>query len=459
MKRAFLLLALAFAGSSSLWAQEITSEQPADNQDQQENYDALLAANQQSVDNLDATSTFKKKEDKKAQASDDSDKLFKQFSFIPMPVIASNPTSGFMFGLAPASSWLFGDQATTSRSSVVATILYTTKKQFLTYIKSNVFTKDDGWNLLGDWRYFATSQPTYGLGTGPSSSKLAYNDHPGKMPRYGVDINPVDGEAQLMNFNYVRFHETALKRIGDSRFFTGIGYHLDIHSKIDDKSLDLDDSDGSVTLTSRYAYDVLNKGFDADKTILSGVSLNALYDSRDNPINPTSGRYAYINFRMNPEFLGSSKGSSMLWVEYRDYFRLSKARPRHLLGIWTYGNFVTSGDVPYLDLPAIGWDQFGRSGRGFAQGRWRGEDLWYGEAEYRFPLQKHKETLGGVAYVNATTASSRTNNIGLFEYVEPAAGLGLRILLNKQSGANLVIDYAWGSRGSQGFYLNINEAF
>ncbi len=66
-----------------------------------------------------------------------------------------------------------------------------------------------------------------------------------------------------------------------------------------------------------------------------------------------------------------------------------------MIGFWTYGWFVTSGDVPYMDLPAVGWDQFGRSGRAYTQGRFRGEDMWYGEAEYRFPLQKTKETLGG----------------------------------------------------------------
>lgn len=137
----------------------------------------------------------------------------------------------------------------------------------------------------------------------------------------------------------------------------------------------------------------------------------------------------------------------------------NKARPRHMIGFWTYGWFVTSGDVPYLDLPAVGWDQFGRSGRAYTQGRFRGEDLWYGETEYRFPLQKENETFGGVVFINATSASSRLNDIDLFQYVDLAYGAGLRIMINKKSRTNLNLDFAWGKYGAQGFYLGLNEVF
>ncbi|MFV0366375.1 MAG: BamA/TamA family outer membrane protein [Mangrovibacterium sp.] len=462
MRTSSLFLAFLFAGTCNVWAQEsvVDADLLATEQSQQENRAALMAANQHSINQLDASEAFKKKED--TSTSTGEAPLFQEFSFIPMPVLASNPASGFMFGIAPSMSWLFGDKSSTSRSTLISTILYTTKKQILFFVKANVFTKDDSWNVLMDWRYFSTSQPTYGLGTGPSSSKLAYQNDPDgvNLGTIGFNdasmINGVKDNSQLMLFDYIRLHQTALKRIGDSRYFAGLGYHLDYHYNIDDQALDLEGD--TVTLTSRYMY-ARDKGFELDKTVLSGVSFNALYDSRDNQNFPTSGRYAFASFRVNPKFLGSSKNSSTLWLEYRDYFNVSKDRPRHLIGIWTYGNFVTSGDVPYLDLPAVGWDQFGRSGRGFAQGRWRGEDLWYGEVEYRFPLQKNKDTFGGVLFCNATSASSRTNDIKLFEYVEPSAGFGVRIMLNKSAGTNLTLDYGFGSRGSHGFYLAVNEVF
>ncbi|MEN8228995.1 MAG: BamA/TamA family outer membrane protein [Bacteroidota bacterium] len=376
----------------------------------------------------------------------------KNLSIIPLPIIAYNPTTAWMFGLAPGASWFLGNPSNTSISSALGSVIYTTKKQLILTAKSNVFLNEDSWNLMGDWRYFITSQPTYGLGTGPQSGKpigtgIEYED--------GLFSQPI-ADAQLMEFNYLRFHETVLKRIQDTRFFAGLGYHLDIHSKIDDNLLNLDTV--PQILTSHYTYQTIH-GISTEKYILSGISLNALYDSRDNAVNPYSGRYAFANLRINPTFLGSDKSSSILWLEYRDYLHLSQERPRHLIGFWTYGWFTTSGDVPYLDLPAVGWDQFGRSGRAYTQGRFRGEDLIYGEVEYRFPLQKDKELLGGVLFVNATTAGNRNGEIDLFQYLDYAYGFGLRVMINKKSRTNLALDYAFGKYGASGFYLGLNEVF
>lgn len=378
----------------------------------------------------------------------------KKVSIIPLPVLASNPTSGFMYGLAPGASWFMGDPSDTHLSSLLATFIYTTKQQLIITVKANTFLNHDSWNLLTDIRYFDTSQPTYGLGTGPQSAKpvsngfIEYSDNP---------YEPIP-DAQMMEFDYVRFHQTFLKRYHDTRFFAGLGYHYDQHSNIVDNLLDLDVSDGTEALTTHYVYST-SKGFDPAGYTLSGISLNILYDTRDNAVNPYSGRYAFANIRLNQEFLGSNQNSSMLWLEYRDYYHFSKERPRHLLGFWTYGWFVTGGNTPYLDLPAVGWDQFGRSGRAYTQGRFRGESLVYFETEYRFPLQKNSETLGGVIFLNATTANNEDAGINLFQYLDPAYGLGLRVMINKKSRANLNLDYSWGKYGAQGFYLGLNEVF
>jgi hypothetical protein len=376
----------------------------------------------------------------------------KNFSIIPLPAIAYTPTTAWMLGVAPGVSWFMGDPSTTSISSGLGTLIYTTRKQWIITAKTNMFLKGDRWNLLGDWRYFITSQPTYGLGTGPQSAKpvgtgVEYED--------GLFSEPIP-DAQMLEFNYIRIHETVLKRIGDTRYFVGIGYHMDIHSKFQDNLLNLDTV--PPVITSHYGYQT-QKGLSAASYTLSGISLNALLDSRDNAINPYSGRYAFINFRINPTFLGSDKSSSLIWLEYRDYIHLNKERPRHLIGFWTYGWFVTSGTVPFMDLPAVGWDQFGRSGRAYTQGRFRGLDLIYGEIEYRFPLMKENDLLGGVVFINGTTASSREGGIDLFDYLDLGYGLGLRVMINKKSRANLNLDYAWGKYGASGIYLGINEVF
>ena len=379
----------------------------------------------------------------------------RNFSIIPLPAIAANPTAGWMFGVAPGASWFMGDPTDTNISTLLGTLIWTTKKQWIITAKATTFLNHNSWNLLTDFRFFITSQPTYGLGTGPQSAKpisdgfIVYSDNP---------YDPIE-TAQMMEFNFLRIHQTILKRYQDTFFFAGAGYHLDHHYQIVDNLLDLDPNDGDgQALTSHYVYSTKN-GFDPNSYVLSGISANLLYDSRDNAVNPYSGRYAFANIRFSPELLGSDQTSSLLWLEYRDYIHFSKQRPRHLLGFWTYGWFELGKPTPYMDLPGVGWDQFGRSGRAYTQGRFRGENLMYFETEYRFPLLRNEELLGGVVFLNATTATNKEAGIALFDYLDPAAGVGLRVMINKKSRANLNLDYAWGKYGAQGFYFGINEAF
>jgi len=380
------------------------------------------------------------------------EKKEKKFRFLPLPAVGMSPTTGWMLGIAPGAYWMLGDPSNTSPSSALGTVLFTQNKQLLITAKATTFFSGDQWNMLTDLRYFVNSQPTYGLGTGPQSAKPVGNG--------GIDFSddpfqPIE-TAQMMEFSYLRMHNTVMKRYQETRFFMGLGYHLDYHYKINDQLLNLDTIPPVVT--SHYGYSIL-KDIDPEKYILSGVSLNFLFDSRDNAVNPYSGRYAYANIRINPTFLGSTKGSSMLWLEYRDYFHLSKDRPRHLIGFWTYGWFQTSGTLPYMDLPAVGWDQFGRSGRAYTQGRFRGQDLIYTELEWRVPLQREKDTFGAVVFINGTTATNRDANISLYEYLDIGYGLGLRVMIMKKSRANLALDYAWGKYGAQGFYFGLNEVF
>ena len=370
-----------------------------------------------------------------------------------MPVLASSPANGFMIGVAPAMNWQMGSKpASTSFSSLLGSVIYTTRKQFLFTLKGSVFFEDNKNILMQDLRYFNTSQPTFGLGTGPNSSKLVSS---GVKCDDGSISNGIN-EAQMMKFQYFRLHETFFKRINESKMFLGIGYHLDIHYKINDQLLNLESV--PPTLTSHYAYSIKN-GFNPEKYTLSGASANFMYDNRDNTVSPYKGMYSLITLKFNPKFLGSSKNSTTLWVEARKYFSVSQSQERNIIGLWAFGNFQLGGNLPYLDLPALGWDQFGRSGRAYTQGRFRGQSLIYSEAEWRFPLQKNKNKWGGVVFLNATTAANNDANIGLVDFVNLGYGVGLRYMLNEKSRTNLCLDFGLGDYGAKGFYLSVNEVF
>ncbi|MBB3698898.1 outer membrane protein assembly factor [Flammeovirga yaeyamensis] len=377
-----------------------------------------------------------------------------QLYMAPLPVLASNPAFGFIYGFAASGGMFLGDPSTTKMSSALVTATYSTKKQLMFTIKSNAYSANNEWFFQGDWRLFYSSQPTYGLGTGPQSDILVTEDGGFKLGDYKDGVH----EGELMEFDLVRFHQTALKQIKPN-VYLGLGYHLDMYSNINDQLLDLE-SDPQV-ITNHYAYSQIH-GFDHEGYTTSGVSLNAVYDSRDNVANPYTGRFLNAQFRYMPTWLGSDQTASTLWLEYRDYFSLSKKNPRNVLAIWTYGNFHTSGNLPYMALPSLGWDQMGRSGRAFPQGRFRGNDIFYSEIEWRIPvpiIQRNKDLLGAVVFANCTTVSSHDLNVQLFDHLKAAVGVGARVMINKRSRTNLALDYGWGSDGAGAFYLSLNEYF
>jgi outer membrane protein assembly factor BamA len=314
-------------------------------------------------------------------------------------------------------------------------------------LKANILLSRNNWYLQTDWRLYIFNLPTYGLGTG-------YDDVIAPIPgdeRF-ANFHEQINMSYPMDFNWIKFHNVLTRRVIPD-LFVGAGYHLDYHFNIQDKTLDTD----AGRLTPHYSYSV-NNGFNPEYYVTSGISLNVVYDSRDNLINPYKGIFAQASYRCNPAFLGSSQTSTVLWTEFRTYVGLSARSPRHLLAFWAYGNFLVSGKVPYLDLMATGFDQMNSSGRGYILGRWRGEDLIYGEMEYRFPISRCSDVVGGVLFANVTTASNYGMNVPLFKYMRAAAGFGVRIMLNKHDRTNLVIDLGIGGE-STGLYIQAQEVF
>jgi hypothetical protein len=130
-----------------------------------------------------------------------------------------------------------------------------------------------------------------------------------------------------------------------------------------------------------------------------------------------------------------------------------------LIAFWYIGQFTERGTVPYLGLPAITWDMYNRSGRGYIQGSIRGVDFLYAETEYRFPISRYTGILGGVLFADVTTASSYDKSRALFESWDPAAGAGLRVMFSAKTLSNLCIDCGFGADGTVGVFFNLTEAF
>ena len=346
------------------------------------------------------------------------------------PVLGYSPTTGASAGFAGNVAFYRGFPETTRISSIVASATATTKSQFLVSAKFNVSSLENRWRIEADNRFFFTSQPTYGLGTTtPDEAKLD------------------------MKFNHFRIFDKFYKQVHRD-VFLGAGYVYNIHNNVRPP----DDVDPDVFAESPFITYSEQSGFDLDSQTSAGFSLHALLDSRDGAINPSRGWYASTSYLfLFDDFLGGDSSWQQLSYDLRTYRKLSRDG-RHKLAFWTFGDLVTEGVAPYLDLPSTGGDTYARSGRGYPQGRFRGQKMLYAEAEYRWTMTSNG-LFGMVAFVNTETLSNDQADEKLFDSFATGAGFGFRFMLNKRSQTNLCMDIGFGRSGSRAIYFGVQEAF
>ena len=331
-------------------------------------------------------------------------------------------------GVAEVALNMAFQQPAANVSTVVGAAEYTLNKQLIFTLASSIWRPDNAWEFVGDWRVMHYPQSTYGLGMFTSTT----------------------GNVVSMDYEYLRFYQSALRRI-TAAWYGGVGYQLDDHWNIISRN-----SRREVTSISRYSYGV------SGRSVSSGPVISILHDNRGNAINPQGGYLLNVQYRPNLRALGSDTNYQTLLLEGRVYLHPSP-QSANILALWSYNNFTLTGNPPFLDLPATGWDMYGNTGRGFIQGRFRGKNFVYAEAEYRFGITRNR-LLGGVVFSNAqsvTELSVMRGHVvdGTFEKVVPAVGAGLRLNLNKSSRTNLAVDYAFGLDGSHGLALNLGEVF
>ena len=301
------------------------------------------------------------------------------------------------------------------------------KEQVLGTARFAVFSKRDTWLFQGDQRLWWTSQDTFGLG-GNTPATAAGN----------------------VKYDQLRFYQTAYRSVSPG-LFLGVGLNISDNADVEPGL-----GASGTWQDSPYVTYSLEHGFALDHQTSSGPSVSLTLDTRDNQINARSGTFASASYRTFFEgFLGGDSTWHELYVDARTYRGLTKDA-RHRLAFWFLADLITMGTTPYFDLPSTGNPE--RSGRGYAEGRYRGEHMLYGEVEYRGDITR-SGLLGVVAFFNMATIDHADAGEKLFDSVAPGGGLGVRVLLNKRSRSNFCVDYGWGKDGSRGFYLYLQEAF
>jgi hypothetical protein len=87
-------------------------------------------------------------------------------------------------------------------STVIASIAVTSKEQIIFPVASSIWTRDNKYNILTDWRYLKYPSETFGLG-GDTKQDDAYN----------------------LDYSYIKLHQAVLRKIGKD-LYAGLGYDL-----------------------------------------------------------------------------------------------------------------------------------------------------------------------------------------------------------------------------------------
>ena len=337
-----------------------------------------------------------------------------------LPGFSYSIQTGFEAVLNLNNAFYLSDNDNENISTVLYSVNYTQNNQLVVPLQSSIWTGNNKYNFVSDWRYSIFPQLTYGLG---GYTKLT--------------------DGYTINFTNIHFYQTVYREIIPDLFF-GLGYNYDYFWNFRE-----------VDPPSNITTDLQKYGF-TSKEAASGFTMNFLYDTRRNSINPLpSGKFANIVYRSNLAIIGSDNNWQSLTFDVRDFIRLP-ALSNNVLALWSYDMFTLGGKPPYIMLPSTAGDPFNNTGRGYIPGRFRGEDMLYLESEYRFALSRNG-LLGGVVFFNAQSYTEETSRS--FEVIAPGYGAGLRIKLNKFSNTNVAVDYAFGIGGSRGFFFNLGEVF
>jgi surface antigen Omp85-like protein len=379
----------------------------------------------QTVDVTDIIRKLRHKDSGGSESSDDYRQPMRAFA----PVIGAKPSSGVIVGVAGNVGFFRGDPATTHISSSVASVTVTSKKQAGINAHTTMFGRGDRWLIELDHRFQWTSQETFGLGTDTASSS-----------------------GEVVRYDFYRLYQSVYHRVRP-HLFAGGGLYFDSHADVEPD----EGREDQWTQSAYYEYSTANS-LPLDTQISAGPSVEIIWDRRDSFINPSHGWFGRASYRMLLNgFLGGDSGWEKVNLDARTYLPISADR-RQKLAIWAYADLVVDGVAPYFDLPSTAGDSYSRSGRGYAEGHFRGEKLAFLELEYRAPLTRN-DLLGVVAFANATTVGNRQAGEALFDRFAPGGGVGIRLLLNKRSKTNLAFDFGLGEKGNRGVYLTVQEAF
>ena len=339
------------------------------------------------------------------------DSSAKKHPLLILPVIARSIETNWSFGVAVSSTFhLVSPVDSLARTSnLQGLVLYTLRHQFVAAISGSIYFPGEKWILSEQLSYSYFPDKFWGLGkTTPYT-----NEEPYSFKQFYFYLHP----QRLLSRNLFLGFRYEYQRVWDIQYDSG-----GLFDKED--------------VVGRYPYHV------------SGLGISFSYDSRNNAFSPDRGSMMQFYYSHFDPLFGSNYRYSNFVLDLRKFLKLYK---QQVLAMQAYG-FFNGGEVPLRSLASLGGSNMMR---GYYNGRYRDKNMFVIQSEYRFPLFWR---LGAVVFGDCGNVGSSLSDLG-FDYLKYSFGGGLRVALNKAEKLNLRLDYGVSHRSSNGFYLQLGEAF
>ncbi|MGD8861738.1 MAG: BamA/TamA family outer membrane protein [Myxococcales bacterium] len=313
--------------------------------------------------------------------------------FTGLPVAAYLPESGFLFGGYGVYYFRLRQSPQTPLSSVQAVGLVSTEGQLGLQVTPQIFLEQRDW-----WLRFEA--------VGRINPDAAF---------HGLGNDTRVGDEESYTTRTLELESEPRRRVFEG-LYVGLFHDLEYRTVEDVVP-------GGLLDTSQ------REGIDGGVT--SGLGPSLVWDTRDHVFAPRSGHLVSLHALVHDGLIGSEYDFGRVLLDARTYLPLW---PDHTLGLQLTAELIV-GDGPFDRVAKLGGNTIMR---GYIDGRFRGDQAYAAQVEYRFPIHWR---FRGVAFLSTGQVAGGGSSLALDGF-HVAGGLGLRFSLVPEERIRVRLDAA-----------------
>lgn len=336
----------------------------------------------------------------------ETDATFRRHRIYPLPAVFYTPETRWAGGVAAIYTWRGRPEA--RPVAATGSAIYTQNHQVILEFGAEGYSSDDAWHGAAQLGYMRFPNTLYAIGNDAPAD--VHEDYTSRRARAAVELKRRVADGLYLGGSYEWWRQELVDLEGGGPISAGV--------------------------------------LGSEGGVLSTGGIRLLYDTRDRQFHPSGGVLGTLSMDGSGGPLGGDYEFVAVAFDLRTYVTL---RPRHILALRTAARTTGSG-APFQRMSTLGGQNLLR---GYFEGRYRDRSRLSFEAEYRLPVRGR---FGAVLFAGAGQVAPGLGDLTLSGF-HPAAGWGLRFLLDPEEGMRLRLDFGYGEAGSSGMYVTVSEAF